>query len=119
MAVLPGLRGLGLAEGVVLVGVFHLSFGACDEDRGAVELLVVVPGSVAPTFNHELGCAGVEQGAFAVVVILLGLFATGVVGVEVGVDTHRGRGVDEGLVGAVVGDATEGDAALAGVVGLV
>ncbi|AXR73379.1 MULTISPECIES: hypothetical protein [Auritidibacter] len=119
VAVPPGLRGLGFAHGVVQVGVFRLNFGARDEDRVAMELLVAVPGSVAGTFNHELGSAGVEQGAFAVVVILLGPFATGVVGVEVGVDTHRGRGVDEGLVGAVVGDATEGDGALAGVVGLV
>ncbi|WHS28114.1 hypothetical protein [Auritidibacter ignavus] len=119
VAVRPGLRGLGLAHGVVLVGVFRLSFGVCGEDRGAVELLVAVPGLVLGAFDHELGATGVEQGAFAVVVILLGLFATGVVGVEVSVDTHRGRGIDERLVGAGVGDATEGDGALAGVVGLV
>ena len=49
---------------------------------------------------------------FEVVVVLLGSFAAGVVGVEVGLDAQPGLGVDEGLVGAVVGDAAEGDGAL-------
>src|SRR5699024_754621 len=47
-----------------------------------------------------------------VVVVLLWSFATGVVGVEVGLDPQPRLRVDEGLVGAVVGDAAEGDGAL-------
>ncbi len=45
-------------------------------------------------------------------VVLLWSFATGVVGVEVGLDTQPRLCVDEGLVGAVVGDPAEGDGAL-------
>ena len=37
-------------------------------------------------------------------VVLLGLFAAGVVGVEVGLDAQLGLGVDEGFVGALLGD---------------
>ena len=47
-----------------------------------------------------------------IVVVFLGSLAAGVVGVEVGLDAQPGVGVDEGLVGAVVGDAAEGDGAL-------
>lgn len=45
-------------------------------------------------------------------VVLLGSFVASVVGVEVGLDAQPGLGVDEGLVGAVVGDAAEGDGSL-------
>lgn len=45
-------------------------------------------------------------------VVLLWPFATGVVGVQVGLDAQPRLRVDEGLVGAVVGDAAEGDGAL-------
>ena len=67
---------------------------------------------VAGAFDHELGFAGAVQGAFEVVVVLLWPFAAGVVGVEVGLDAQPGLGVDEGFVGALVGDAAEGDGAL-------
>lgn len=63
-------------------------------------------------FDHELGSAGAVQGASEVVVVLLGSFAVGVVGVEVGLDAQPGLGFGEGLVGALVGDAAEGDGAL-------
>lgn len=115
---------LGWAQGVALVGAFDLGFGAFGEDRGAGavgglasssgagEVLVAVPGLVAGAFDHQLGSAGAVQGAFGVVVVLLGPFAAGVVGVEVGLDAQPGLGVDEGLVGAFVGDAAEGDGSL-------
>lgn len=45
-------------------------------------------------------------------VVFLGSLAAGVVGVVVGLDAQPGFGVDEGLVGAVVGDAAERDRAL-------
>nr|WP_071056084.1 hypothetical protein [Corynebacterium jeikeium] len=121
---LPDVLSLGLGQGVALVGAFDLGLGAFGEDRGsgavgglaassgAGEVLVAVPGLVAGSFDHELGSAGAIQGAFEVVVVLLGSFAAGVVGVEVGLDAQPGFGVDEGLVGAVVGDAAEGDGAL-------
>nr|WP_010614272.1 hypothetical protein [Actinomyces oris] len=109
---LPDVLSLGWAEGFALVGVFDLGFGAFGEDRGASavgglaassgagEVLVAVPGLVAGVFDHELGSAGAVQGAFEVVVVLLGSFATGVVGVEVGSDPQPRLRVDEGLVGA-------------------
>lgn len=111
---LPDVLSLGWAEGVALVGAFDLGFGAFGKDRGASavgglaassgagEVLVAVPGLVAGAFDHELGSAGAVQGAFEVVVVLLGSFAAGVVGVEVGLDAQPGFGVDEGLVGAVM-----------------
>ena len=121
---LPDVLRLGLGQGVALVGAFDLGFGAFGEDRGAGavggfaassgagEVLVAVPGLVAGAFDHELGFAGAIQGAFEVVVVLLWSFAAGVVGVEVGLDAQPGLGVDEGFVGALVGDAAEGDGAL-------
>ena len=45
-------------------------------------------------------------------VVLLWPFAAGVVGVQVSLDAQPRVRVDEGLVGAVVGDAAEGDGAL-------
>nr|WP_233190991.1 hypothetical protein [Brachybacterium sp. UMB0905] len=104
---LPDVLGLGLGQGVALVGAFDLGFGAFGEDRGASalgglasssgagEVLVAVPGLVAGAFDHELGSAGAVQGAFEVVVVLLWSFAAGVVGVEVGLDAQPGLGVDE------------------------
>ena len=118
------LSRLGFGQGVALVGAFDLGFDAFGEDRGAGavggfaassgvgEVLVAVPGLVAGAFDYELGSAGVVQGAFEVVVVLLWPSAAGVVGVEVGLDAQPGVGVDEGLVGVVVGDAAEGDGAL-------
>ena len=51
----------------------------------------------ARAFDHELSSAGAPQDAFEVVVVLLGWsFAAGVVGVEVGLDSQPGLGVDEG-----------------------
>nr|WP_257995134.1 hypothetical protein [Brevibacterium luteolum] len=120
----PDVLSLGWIQGVALVGAFDLGFGAFGEDRGASavgglaassgagEVLVAVPGLVAGAFDHELGSAGAVQRAFEVVVVLLWPFAAGVVGVQVSLDAQPGLCVDEGLVGAVVGDAAEGDGAL-------
>ncbi|UQV54550.1 hypothetical protein L9H78_02045 [Corynebacterium pseudodiphtheriticum] len=60
--------------------------GGLAASSGAGEVLVAVPGLVAGAFEHELGSAGTVQGAFEVVVVLLWPFATGVVGVQVGLD---------------------------------
>ncbi len=121
---LPDVLSLSRAQGIALVGAFDLGFGAFGEDRGASavgglasssgagEVLVAVPGLVAGAFDPELGFADAVQGAFEVVAVLLWSFAAGVVGVEVGLDAQPGLGVDEGFVGALVGDAAEGDGAL-------
>lgn len=46
-------------------------------------------------------------------VVLLRSFPAGVLRVELGLDAEPGFGVDEGFVGAVVGDAAERDRAVA------
>ncbi|HLS73418.1 MAG TPA: hypothetical protein VK046_06585 [Actinomycetaceae bacterium] len=116
--------GFVLGEAVGVVGGFDALLDPLCEDRGADaggalaapsgtgEVLVPVAVLVAGPFDHELRAAGAVQGAFEVVVVLLGPFADGVLRVELGLDSDPGLGVDERGVSAVVGEAAEGDCAL-------
>nr|WP_246180106.1 hypothetical protein [Kocuria coralli] len=114
----------GRNETVGVVGRFDALLDPLGEDRGAGaggalaapagagEVLIPIPGPVAGSFDHELGAAGAVQRALKIVVVLLWAFPTGVLRIELGLDTQPGLGVDERRVGAVVGDAAEGDGAL-------
>src|SRR5690606_16363277 len=79
---------------------------------GAGEVLVPVAVLVAGPFDHELRSAGAVEAAFEVVVVLLGPFAFGVLRVELGLHPQPRLGVDERVVGAVVGHTTVRDGAV-------
>nr|WP_244157532.1 hypothetical protein [Pseudoclavibacter helvolus] len=111
-------------ETVGAVGRFDVLLDPSGEDRGAGaggalaapagagEVLIPIPGLVAGSFDHELGAARAVQRALEVVVVLLGAFPTSVLRIELGLDAQPGLGVDQRRVGAIVGNAAEGDGAL-------
>nr|WP_286720640.1 MULTISPECIES: hypothetical protein [unclassified Microbacterium] len=79
---------------------------------GAGEVLVSFAVLVAGAFDHELGAAGAVEVAFEVVVVLLRAFSDGVLRIELGLHAQPGLRIHQWGVGAVVGDAAEGDGAL-------